>query len=169
MRLARVTRRSAIIVSVLLLVAVGVSLLALWQRSVISREQAAVAKQNIETSLNLATAAQGEIRDLLDKGVISVSAAKLLLSSANAMYAKFTDRDQDPEIRSRWAWLLLASANSYMALQDQKKALQLSQQAQATGSVCSLVIGNEPCIDQSPRKFYRSFPLHPVSPPVKVT
>ena len=37
------------------------------------------------------------------------------------------------------------------------------------GSVCSLVIGNEPYIDQSPHKFYLSFPLHPVSPPVKVT
>jgi tetratricopeptide (TPR) repeat protein len=132
LRLARVTRRAAIIVSVLLLVAVGVSLLARNDAPLPQRQQAAVAKQNIETSLKLATAAQGEIRGLLDKGVISVSAAKLLLTSANAMYARFTDRDQDPEIRSGWAGLLLASANSSMALQDQKKALQLSQQAQAT-------------------------------------
>src|SRR6185437_15327820 len=37
------------------------------------------------------------------------------------------------------------------------------------GGVCSLVIGNEPRIDQSPHKLYRSFPLHAESPPVKVT
>jgi tetratricopeptide (TPR) repeat protein len=132
LRLARVTRWGAITVSVLLLVAVGVSLLALWQRGVIDRQQAAVAKQNIETSLKLATAAHGEIRDLLDKGVISVTAAKLLLGGASAMYAQFTDRDQDPEIRSGWTRLLLASADTYMAMQDPKTALQLSQQAQAT-------------------------------------
>jgi hypothetical protein len=35
--------------------------------------------------------------------------------------------------------------------------------------ICSLIIGNELPIDQSPHKLYRKLPLHPVSPPVSVT
>jgi hypothetical protein len=37
------------------------------------------------------------------------------------------------------------------------------------GGICSLIIGNEPRIDQNPHKLYRKLPLHPVSPPVSVT
>ena len=32
------------------------------------------------------------------------------------------------------------------------------------GSICSLIIGNVPSIDQSPHKLYRSLPLHPSAP-----
>ena len=132
LHLARVTRTAAIAISLLLLIAVGVSLLALWQRSVIANQQAAVAEQNIQTSLKLATAAQDEIQGLLDRGEITVAGAKVLLDSAKTMYPQFIGRDQDSEMVSSLAKLLLAFADTYMALQDHKTALQVSKQAQTT-------------------------------------
>ena len=68
---------------------------------------------------------------------------------------------------------LFVSATHFCSLAYFKAALSCSRFRPASRAIFSmaasaLFIGNEPCIDQSPHKLYRSFPLHPVRPPVKL-
>jgi tetratricopeptide (TPR) repeat protein len=143
LRLARLTRRAAIVVSVLLLVAIGLGVVAFrqWQAAEVQRQvaevqsntatqEAATANANFNKALSLTQSVASQIQNLLDKGAITVDAAQQLFSDASKYFPQFAATN-DPAILTTWFKYLISSADIYMALKDNKKALEASQLAQS--------------------------------------
>jgi tetratricopeptide (TPR) repeat protein len=139
LRLARLLRLTAPVASVLLLLAIGVGVIIFRQRQA-ALQQKTIAQENLQISVSLATAIHGEIQQLLDSGQISVNAALKILTAANPTFAQFKAVEQTPAIMFSWATLQVSFADTYAALQDDKTALQYSQQAQANAK--QLVAGD---------------------------
>jgi hypothetical protein len=137
LRFARLARWAIAGVSLLLVVAIGLGVVAFRQSSV-AQQAADSATNNLEQAtgnLKQALSFSGpfasvatQIQDLLDRGTISVDAAKALFIDNSKNIPQFA-ATSEPVLLENWFAYSLAAADIYLALQDHQNEMKFAQQA----------------------------------------
>ena len=149
LRIAKLTRRAAIVVFLLLIIAVGLGAVAVWQwriadqQRIVATQEATTAQANFDKSFAIAHSVATKLKDLLDKGAISVAAAEQLFTGASKNFPQFTATD-NPTVLTSWFTFLISAADIYMALEDNAMALQVSRQAQSIAKQLATIDPNNP-------------------------
>jgi tetratricopeptide (TPR) repeat protein len=134
-RFARFSRAATIVVSTLLLVAMGLAGMFFKQRqdaqthANYAGQQTAVAEKSFRVVLDTTIAWLDQIQRNLDRGTIKVSVAKELLTTSESNVAELESLRQTPALVVGRITLFLAFADVYSMLGDTKLALQRSEQA----------------------------------------
>jgi tetratricopeptide (TPR) repeat protein/energy-coupling factor transporter ATP-binding protein EcfA2 len=129
----RLARRTMLAVSAVLCVTIGLGVFSYlqWQTAL---QQKANAEQSLKIGGELTRGLLDKIQQFLDTGSVSVEVAKDLLNAAQSGLVQLENVAQTPATLAMRANLLVGFADLYATLQDNKSALQFSQQAQTVAT-----------------------------------
>ncbi len=130
LRYAQLARRAAIGVSALLCLTVAFGIL-FYEQRLNALQQKANAEKSLAIGGDLTKSLLAKVQAYLDTGSVSVDVAKDLLNAAQQNLVKLKEVTPTPAIRAMRANLLLGFSDVYSALQDDRTALNYSQQALA--------------------------------------
>jgi tetratricopeptide (TPR) repeat protein len=118
-RLQKITRVAVVVVSGLLIIAVGLG--------VMFYQQANIAKRNYELVLQQTESVVKKISDDLSRGAVAAHAAKELLATTDETIHHLQDIKQTPEATSIGVKILFAYSDSLVNLGDTEQALEKAQ------------------------------------------
>ena len=160
LRYAGLARWTVIVVCSLLVVAVGLGAFSYrqWrnadQQTAVAQQQKATALANLNSSIVLLTGQLNQIQALLDMGGITVDVAKQFLASADATSKKFEAVEQIPVIMASRAWLLVAVADTYLAMQDNDRGLNAAREAQR---IAAQLVAHDPTGESNQFLLYSAY------------
>jgi tetratricopeptide (TPR) repeat protein len=146
----RLARRTMLAVSAVLCVTIGLGVFSYsqWQKAL---QQKTNTEQSLKIGGELIRGLLDNIQQFLDTGSVSVEVAQKLLNAAQNGLVQLENVAQTSATLAMRANLLLGFADLYTALQDNKNALQFSEQAQ---QVATQLVANDPANSDSQYLLY---------------